>query len=163
MMRINIGNIQQWADEIRTMTDDQETLLDTLDGQTDALDVLDALVIERAKASAAEDAAKGVASMFNDRAKRQAEKQASLSRMMGKVLDAIGETKIQRPIGTISRTKARQSLEVYDEAEIPSQLMRTKITIEPDTAAIKAQLEAGVIVPGAQFKTGEPGITVRIK
>lgn len=163
MMRINIGNIQQWADEIRTMTDDQETFLDTLDGQTDALDVLDALVIERAKASAAEDAAKGVASMFNDRAKRQAEKQASLSRMMGKVLDAIGETKIQRPIGTISRTKARQSLEVYDEAEIPSQLMRTKITIEPDTAAIKAQLEAGVIVPGAQFKTGEPGITVRIK
>ena len=162
-MRINIGNIQQWADEIRTMTDDQETFLDTLDGQTDALDVLDALMIERAKASAAEDAAKAVASMFNDRAKRQAEKQASLSRMMGKVLDAIGETKIQRPIGTISRTKARQSLEVYDEAEIPSQLMRTKITIEPDTAAIKAQLEAGVIVPGAQFKTGEPGITVRIK
>ena len=41
--------------------------------------------------------------------------------------------------------------------------MRTKITIEPDTAAIKAQLEAGVIVPGAQLKTGEPGITVRIK
>ena len=162
-MRINIGNIQQWADEIRTMTDDQETFLDTLDGQTDALDILDALVIERAKASAAEDAAKAVASMFNDRAKRQAAKQASLSRMMGKVLDAIGETKIQRPIGTISRTKARQSLEVYDEAEIPSQLMRTKITIEPDTAAIKAQLEAGVIVPGAQFKTGEPGITVRIK
>ena len=163
MMRINIGNIQQWADEIRTMTDDQETFLDTLDGQTDALDVLDALVIERAKASAAEDAAKAVASMFNDRAKRQAEKQASLSRMMGKVLDAIGETKIQRPIGTISRTKARQSLEVYDEAEIPSQLLRTKITIEPDTAAIKAQLEAGVTVPGAQLKTGEPGITVRIK
>jgi hypothetical protein len=83
--------------------------------------------------------------------------------MMGKVLDAIGETKIQRPIGTISRTKGRQSLEVFDEAEIPSQLMRTKITIEPDTAAIKAQLEAGVIVPGAQIKTGEPGITVRIK
>jgi hypothetical protein len=163
MMRINIGNIQQWADEIRTMTDDQETFLDTLDGQTDALDVLDALVIERAKASAAEDAAKAVASMFNDRARRQAEKQASLSRMMGKVLDAIGETKIQRPIGTISRTKGRQSLEVFDEAEIPSQLMRTKITIEPDTAAIKAQLEAGVIVPGAQLKTGEPGITVRIK
>ena len=163
MMRINIGNIQQWADEIRTMTDDQETFLDTLDGQTDALDVLDALVIERAKASAAEDAAKAVAGIFADRAKRQVEKQASLSRMMGKVLDAIGETKIQRPIGTISRTKARQSLEVYDEAEIPSQLLRTKITIEPDTAAIKAQLEAGVTVPGARLKTGEPGITVRIK
>ena len=162
-MRINIGNIQQWADEIRAVTDDQETFLDTLDGQTDALDVLDALMIERAKASAAEDAAKAVAGIFADRAKRQVEKQASLSRMMGKVLDAIGETKIQRPIGTISRTKARQSVEVYDGAEIPTQLLRTKITIEPDTAAIKAQLEAGETVPGARFKTGEPGITVRIK
>jgi hypothetical protein len=163
MMRINIGNIQQWADEIRAVTDDQETFLDTLDGQTDALDVLDALMIERAKASAAEDAAKAVAGIFADRAKRQVEKQASLSRMMGKVLDAIGETKIQRPIGTISRTKARQSVEVYDEAEIPTQLLRTKITIEPDSAAIKAQLEAGETVPGARLKTGEPGITVRIK
>ena len=161
MMRINIGNIQQWADEIRAMTDDQETFLDTLDGQTDALDVLDALVIERAKASAAEDAAKAVAGIFADRAKRQVEKQASLSRMMGEVMDAIGEAKIQRPIGTISRTKARQSVEIYDENEIPSQLMRVKSA--PDAAAIKAQLEAGETVPGARLKTGEPGITVRIK
>lgn len=162
-MRIDTADIRRWADEIRAIVgdDDPETFLDTLDGQTSAMEILGQLIIERMVAKTNEDAAKEVAATFAARAQRMANKQAAISRMMGEVLDAIGETKIPHPLGTVSRTKPRQSVEILDESEIPTQLMRVKRS--PDVAAIKAQIEAGENVPGAILKTGEPGITVRIK
>ena len=161
-MQIDVANIRRWADEIRELTgDDTETFLDTLDGQTDALDILTQLVTERAFAAEAQAAAKAMAETFTARAKRMADKQASIARVMGEILDAMGEGKVTLPIATISRTKPRTGVEITDEHEVPSQLMRIKRS--PDLTAIKEHLLAGESVPGAQLKTGEPGLTVRIK
>ena len=161
-MQIDVANIRRWADEIRVMAAaDTETFLDSLDGQTDALDILAQLVTERAFAAEAQAAAKAMAETFTARAKRMADKQASIARVMGEILDAMGEGKIALPIATVSRTKPRTGVEITDENEVPSQLMRVKRS--PDLTAIKEHLLAGEAVPGAQLKTGEPGLTVRIK
>ena len=64
-------------------------------------------------------------------------------------------------LGTVSRTTGRLSLQITDEASIPSQL--TVTTVSPDKAAIKAQLEAGEAVPGAALVRGEDSVTVRTR
>jgi hypothetical protein len=94
-------------------------------------------------------------------AERLAEKQDSLSQFMGMILDTIGETKVALDVATVSRTAGRPKVSVIDEDQIPTQL--TKATYKPDLAAIKAQLEAGESVPGAELITGNKSINVRIK
>ena len=76
-------------------------------------------------------------------------------------MDAMGETKIQHPLATISRTKARWSVKIVDQHDIPSQL--TTVTVKPDLVAIKKQMDQGETVPGCEVNTGQPSITVRIK
>ena len=47
-MYIKFEEIREMADHIRLLTgDDQDTFLDTLDGETDAMDILGKLIQER--------------------------------------------------------------------------------------------------------------------
>jgi hypothetical protein len=82
-------------------------------------------------------------------------------RQLLNLLDAIGEKKIERPRATVSRRAGLPSVQITDEAAVPSQLCKT--TVAPDKTAIKAQLMAGETVPGAQIVVGDDGVTVRTK
>lgn len=158
---VNLPLIEAIAAEIRETLgdDDADTLLDTLDGETDVLDILDQLIRDRGDASAYEEACRAEAEAYLARAKRFADRRASINTLMGKVLDATGEKKIVRPLATVSRTRGHVSVLITDEASVPTQLCKTVRT--PDKAAIKAQLEAGETVLGAELQTGAPGVAVR--
>lgn len=151
----------RWAEEIRALTDDQETFLDTLDGQTDAIEVLRRVILARAEASAQEAATKALAETYKERAARLKMRQDRLSAFAGEILDAIGETKVALDVATITRTKGQPKVEVVDEAEIPSQLCRVKTS--PDLVAIKAALKGGENIPGVRLIDGAASVTVRIK
>lgn len=150
------------SDNIRAMVgDDEDCFLDTLDGETDAMDVLGKLIQERQEIQANEAAVKNLAKTYQERAARLNAKADAISQTIGHLLDAIGSKKVAHPLATVSRTKARQSVVVTNPEEIPTQL--TKVKRSPDLAAIKEQLEAGEFVPGAEIKLGNPGVTVRVK
>jgi len=140
---------------------DAETFFDTLDGETDAMDVIGHLIQQREEAKAHATASKALADEYAARKRRLDDKVKAIARALGDVLDATGQTKVPHPLGTVSRTKGRLSCKVFDEAAIPSQL--TVTTIKPDTAAIKAQLEAGEVIPGAELVRGDDSIVVRVK
>ena len=54
-MYIKFEDIREMADSIRLYTgDDQDTFLDTLDGETDAMDILGKLIQERSECAAYE-------------------------------------------------------------------------------------------------------------
>jgi len=150
------------SDNIRAMVgDDEDCFLDTLDGETDAMDVLGKLIQERQEIQANEVAVKALAKTYQERAAKLNAKADAISQTIGHLLDAIGSKKVAHPLATVSRTKARQSVLVTNPEEIPTQL--TKVKRSPDLAAIKEQLEAGEFVPGAEIKLGNPGVTVRVK
>ena len=150
------------ADNIRAMVgDDDDCFLDTLDGETDAMDVLGKLIQERQEMKANEAAVKDLAKTYQERAARLNAKADAISQTIGHLLDAIGSKKVAHPLATVSRTKARQSVLVTNPEEIPTQLTKTKRS--PDLVAIREQLEAGEFVPGAEIKLGNPGVTVRVK
>lgn len=158
----NIDAIKATAEMIREMLGedfDDQTFLDTLDGETDVMDMIGHLIRSRVEAQEVEKAMKEIAAIYTTRARRYAAQAAACSKGLGKMIDAIGEKKVTHDLATVSRTKPRVSLSVTDPDQIPSQLCK----LTPDNAAIKAQLEAGETVPGAELTTGEPGVTVRVK
>ena len=155
--------IETVAAELRDMLGedfDESTFLDSLDGETDALDVADALIAGMQDAEALATAAKAQADALKARADRLKARSAAYKGRMLTLLDAIGQKKLERPAATISRRTGSLSVQITDEASVPSQLC--KIVQTPDKTAIKKQLEAGEDVPGATLERGADGVTVRV-
>lgn len=156
--------IQLMAEEIRAALGDDfdaDAFLDTLDGETDAAEIADRLLAELADAEAMAEAIRGQEADMKARRQRYDMRGEAFRRQLLNLLDAIGEKKIERPRATVSRRAGLPSVQITDEAAIPSQLCKT--TVAPDKTAIKAQLMAGETVPGAQIVVGDDGVTVRTK
>ena len=163
-MKVNTTYLQSIAGDIKlTLGDefDQETFLDTLDGETDVVDVIGWLIEQRGEAQAFASACKQYAAEYTERQKRFEVKAKKMASTIGDILDATEQTKITHPLATVSRTKGRQRVVINDETAVPSQLCVT--TVKPDNLAIKKQLEAGEEVPGAELVTGDKGVTIRVK
>ena len=163
-MQFDPQTIRRWADEIRSELGDDfdaETFMDTLDGVTDAADIADRMIADMLAAEAMGEAIRGEISDLTARRDRYDARKDAFRRQLLSLLDATGEKKMERPRATISRRAGLPSVQITDEAAIPSQLCKT--TVAPDKAAIKAQLLAGETVPGAQIVMGADGVTVRVR
>lgn len=157
-----LAQIAAVAADIRAMIGDdpdEVAFFDTLEGETDVMEIAGMLIMRRIEAQANRDAAKDVAKTFSERAARLDRVSDACAASLGKLLDAIGEQKLPHTLATVSRTKPRERVDITDPTAIPSQLCKRV----PDAAAIKKQLEDGEDVPGARLVTGEPGIMVRVK
>ena len=161
-MFIKYDEIRRLADSIREICgDDEDTLLDTLDGETDAVDVLGKLIQERLEVLGYEATNKELAEQYKRRADKMASKADAINQQMRHLLNAMGVKKVNHALATVSITKPRWSVEVVDEAQVPTQLKIT--TSKPDLRAIKKILDDGEPVPGCRPKVGYEGVTVRTK
>jgi hypothetical protein len=163
-MRPDLPLIERVAAMLRDMLGegyDDDTFLDTLDGETDAVEIADRLIASMQGDEALAAAAKEQADALAARSKRLGDRARAKKRTLLAVMDAMGVRKLERPAATLSRRAGGVSLVITDEAAIPSQLTRTRV--EPDKAAIKKQLQAGEDVPGAALAQGDDTISVRVK
>ena len=139
-MLINYDEIRRLADSIREICgDDEDTFLDTLDGETDAVDVLGKLIQERLEVLGYEATNKELAEQYKRRADKMASKADAINQQMRHLLNAMGVKKVNHALATVSITKPRWSVEVVDEAQVPTQLKIT--TTKPDLRAIKKILD----------------------
>lgn len=141
--------------------DDEVAFLDTLDGATDAVDLLDRAIRQMQDADALAAAIKTQEADLAARRKRIEARSDAHRATLLTIIDAMGMAKVERPRATISRRSGGVSLIIADESAIPSQLCKT--VVSPDKDAIKRQLQAGEIVPGAALEKGRDGVTVRVK
>lgn len=165
-MQLNTAFIAGMADQIREALGDDfdaETFLDTLDGETDALDIADTLIRDMQEAEALAAATKALADDYAARAKRIGNRPRAIKAALLTLLDAIGERKLERPAATVSRRAGSVAVHITDADAVPSQLCTVKTVTAPDKAAIKAQIEAGETVPGAELVRGDDTVTVRVK
>lgn len=165
-MAVDISLITRISAELREHMGDDfdgDAFFDTLDGETDVLDIADWMIGKLLDDEALSDAA---AAQINDLVQRRMRMDMRINSMKGRLftlLDATGAKKMERPRATISRRVGSVSVRITDEAAVPSQLCTVKTITAPDKAAIKAQIEAGISVPGAELARGPDGITVRVK
>lgn len=165
-MNINAPFIAGMAADLRDALGDdfdEQTFLDTLDGETDYLDIADALLRDMQEAEALAAATKALADEYATRAKRIADRPKAIKRALLTLLEAAEVKKLERPAGTVSRRAGALSVQITDADAVPSQLCTVKTVTAPDKAAIKAQIEAGETVPGAELVRGDDTVTVRVK
>lgn len=163
--RIDLSLIERIAAELAPYRDDEDLFLDTLDGETDALAIIDREIAAEQADRAMVDAIKAHAATLGARAERIAMRADAHRAAQKMVMQAIGQKKIERPLATLSIRPGAVSVRIIpgQEDEIPTQLCRVKTTTTPDKAAIKAQIEAGQHVPGAELVRGEDTLSVRVK
>lgn len=80
-------------------------------------------------------------------------RQRKLERMQQYVLSSMlymGDTSFETPRVAL-RTRKSVFVDVYEPDKLPVEYMRHKVTASPDKAAIKADIQAGEVVPGAEL------------
>lgn len=163
MPKINLEMIRLFAAELAQYQEDPDTYLDTLDGETDVLDALDRAIFQVQHDGTLTDAITAMMADLESRRERITMRKEATRRFIGVLLGAAGMHKAERPGATVSVRPGNLSVRITDERDIPSQLMRVKTTSAPDKTAIKARLEAGETIPGAELVRGDDIVTVRVK
>lgn len=155
-----IANVAQVIRDMLGDDFDDATFWDTLDGETDAGEILDRLIWHTQTDQHLAESIKEHEASLRARRQRVEARVAAHKAAMLSVLDAADAKKAERPCATISRRSGSMSVRIVDEESVPSQLC--KIVRTPDKTAIKKSLEAGEQVPGAELERGPDGITMRV-
>lgn len=149
-------------EQLRAVTDDEETIRDTVEGETSLREMIRDMLAnigEREAQISGLETYIGDLSSRKDRFKRQIEHSRAL---ICSAMDMAGIQKHEMDIGTIALSKVRPSLIVTNEAEIPTDFWKAS---DPklDRSALKKALDAGDTIPGATLSNGGQTITIRRK
>jgi len=130
-------------------TSDQELLLATIEGESDALEAIDRLA-EMALAD------KHLVEIARARAQRLEARAAGTRAVIVAMMQGLHLAKLQRPLATMSISHTTTA-KVTDQAELPAEYMRAA----PDMHAIRKALTAGEAVPGAVLNNPMATLTIR--
>jgi len=143
------------------MADDEALRADMVEGETDLHRVVSRALSHKLEARAMVKGMDLVKSDLAERHGRWQRREEALGVLIKGLLEVSGLEKLTLPEATISISKARASVEITDEAELPQGFVKT--IRQPDKTAIGEALKAGEAVPGAQLAYGMPSLTVRTK
>lgn len=141
-----VDQLRKWLGE----AEETQVILDTIEGESQALEMLDIVVDEW-------ESDKGLAEKTRERAAR-IERRADKGRYLAQaIIEKIGVSKLERPGYTASIGSGVPSVVVTDDSIIPRHLMA------PDKMAIKAALSKGENVPGCTLNNMPPVLRIRTK
>lgn len=142
---------------------DEETILDTLEGETDLVELIVA-VLESAEAD------KGMAlacevrvSEINERAERFQKRAEAKRRVVQMAMERSGRLKIEAPAFTVSLKVVPPSLILLNPEQVPEHFMvhPEPPPAKPDRKAILAALKDGKQIPGCTLSNGGQTLAVR--
>jgi hypothetical protein len=147
-----------------TLVDDQPTYVDNLDGLSpgDPFGAVDKLIEASLEAELLAEAVQKREVELAARRKRFLQHREWCRDTARDFLTSLGISKLQRPSYTASVGLNSGKAHVpEDPSKLPPEL--TRIIIEPDKAAISAELKAGREVPGCSLGNRSPTITIRTR
>ena len=103
---------------------DAQAFWDTLEGETDVHEIMEGLILNRAKAQADAKSTKEIASDFSERAKRLSARADACAKAMGVLLDATGQKTMPHALATVSRTKGRDQVVIDNGDLVPDEPLR---------------------------------------
>ena len=158
---LNGREIADLAKSIREACGEDDTaFVDTLDGETSAIDAARAVVrwidVQEANSEAMKQLAKG----YQARAKVLEERGDGARRALLRFMQEIGERTLPLPEATLSVRQGQRSL--VGDAEpltLPGEFVKVKHEI--DRTAIKRHLENGGSLQGFALSNGAPSLAIR--
>lgn len=145
------------------LKEDQDALLDTLEGLSDFNDYL-IEIFESSRTDLFSVEAIGYRiTELKERQERLLAREKAKRSLIGWAMGEAGLKKIEAPSVTLSLRNVPPSVQITDEALIPPSLVKVKEVRSPDKAAIKERLEAGDVIPGAELSNGSVTLSARTK
>jgi hypothetical protein len=160
-MRVDAQTLTYVAELLYDYKDDLDTFWDTLDGETDVMDQVGAILVAINETKAAAQANDHLAKLYAGRKSALDHRADSLTMALKGIMLATGQEKIPHPLATVSMRQGSTRVLIVDENAIPTQLC--KVTKTPDKTAIKKLLEAGENIEGAELSRGPLTVSVRMK
>lgn len=141
--------------------DDDQALIDTVDGEGDAIQGLRYAVRLAIECEANALAAKALASDYRERQKLLEGRAERYRQSAAAFLQEVGEKSLRLPEATISWRHTGPQIvgDIPSAADLPDHCVKfQRVKHEP---SIKAALEAGESIPGLSLSNGGIGLTVR--
>lgn len=142
--------------------DDEEAKVDTIEGETNLLEVIDATLSRLAELEDIEAAIADRIKSLKMRQERMANGQEVIRLAIMRAMGAVDLRKLERPEATLSVGRTPQKVVVTSEADLPSEYMRERAPV-PDLKLIGEALKGGTAVPGAELSNGGETLSVRRK
>ena len=156
---LELAHIKRIADHARAVDPDDETLLaDCIEAETDGLDIADMLIGRIAELDAMMAANKARVEAIRERNARLAHARDACRSTLGKLLEAMGTRKLERPEATVSVRHVPPSL---IDGPVPSDPRFIRTKVEPDRKAILDAVKAGEHVPGWALNNGSETLAVK--
>lgn len=141
------------------LADDTALLADTLEGETDVIDVLRHLVRQAQETKAIAEGLGEYTKELGGRKARLERRVDSIRALILNVMDVAGLPKANLPEATLSVRAGTARRVVDDVALLPDGYFKTER--KPDAVALKdAGLDADI--PGTHISNGAPSLTVRV-
>lgn len=143
------------------ITEDADLLADVLEGETELNAILAKLVDFVLDAESMAESVKARKNEIAERQKRYERQGESGRKIIQQLMESAQQSKIALPEATLSITAARTSVNILDADALPQGFFKTER--KPLSKEIKAALEHGDSIPGAELVMGDCGLMVRTK
>ena len=164
-IRANIADFRaQWHDILEAypeLGEDEGLKADVLDAETDFHKLVDGLVKRKLDAREMASGAKARKQEVGERQSRFERQEAGYDTLIKSLMQFADMQKVVLPEATVSITKPRTRVNIIDAEALPQGYFVTER--KPKSADIKAALEAGEEIPGAELVLGDDGLMVRTK
>lgn len=143
------------------IAEDVELLADSIEGETGLYKILERALSARQEADMMASAIKERETALKARRERYEQQSDAYKALMLHLMQYASQDKVTLTEATLSVTKPRTSVSVDDVLQLPQGYYQTERVA--DKKAIKAAIDAGEAIPGASLKSGEAGLTIRVK
>ncbi|NLZ11100.1 MAG: siphovirus Gp157 family protein [Alcaligenaceae bacterium] len=150
------GEARAIYEKLMDMDADDQTIADTLEAETDMVPKVQSYGFVLRNMEAMQAATMAEADRLAMRARTMAKRSETLKQRLLDAMVYAGVQKVEHPQFTISVQKNPQSVEVFDERQIPVDYMTEPKPPEPkpNKTLIKKALQDGFDVPGAKLCQG---------
>lgn len=154
-----IKEINALLAEYPQLSDDEDLLRDTLEGNTRFNEVMERFLNAVRENETLAEAVSQRIGKLRERQTRLTHRAQFYRSLMHRLMDWAGIRSVTLPEAKISVINSPEKVIVTDENAIPDVFMR--ISKEPNKTAIKNALKSGSIVPGATLSNGGTTISMR--
>lgn len=155
-----ILQIDRLLEDFPELQDDELLRLDTIEGETDALDIANRLARLFRHAEIMQDAIKSERAALATRQARYGNQADGAKAAILTLMKAMDQRKLELPAATVSLRAGSESVVVSDPEDLPQGYF--KVARTADKAAIKAAIKGGDTIPGATLERSPETVSVRV-
>lgn len=142
-------------------SDDEQLILDSLEGETDLFELVQVLTDGMENDEGMIHALDDQIAERRDRIARIEKRIIERKALILSLLETAGITKIPLPNATVFSSFRKGTPKVVDEEALTEEFTRKVVQVKPDMAKIKSAVEAGIEVPGVTITNGQVILNVR--